>query len=148
MKQAEKLNFIKYIFLFLILSCQKELTPNGNLLNEKEEIVCVYPIEQLPEYPGGQTEMFKFIYKNLKPKNTDNTDKYELCTSRVFVKFTVKANGKVENPVIIKGADFCPNLRNELISVIKKMPRWKAGTIGGKLTDINFTIPLHIYFDL
>jgi len=131
--------------LLLLVCCQKELTPNANTLNKNEEIVCVLPIEQIPEYPGGQTEMYKFIYKNLKPKNTDN---YELCTSKIFVKFTVKANGEVENPVIMKGADFCPNLRSELINVIKKMPLWKAGTFDGKVSDMNFTIPIHLSYDL
>jgi periplasmic protein TonB len=119
------------------------LTPNGNSLTDNDEIVCISPIEQLPEFPGGQSEMFKFILKNLKVQNIENS----LCTSRIFIQFTVKSNGKVENPNIIKGAEFCPNLRNELINVINKMPKWKAGKFDGKLSDIKYTIPLQLYFE-
>lgn len=131
--------FIFFILPFSLLSCQKELSKN--LISKIKDEETTFPSEQ-PQFPGGNSEMYKYILNNFKVKKTEN-----YTCSKVIVNFIVLENGKLENIEIVKGFDFCPNMKKELIEVFKKMPTWKAGKVDGKIANVKFTIPIIFEFD-
>ncbi|MFZ5553231.1 MAG: energy transducer TonB [Bacteroidota bacterium] len=97
-------------------------------------------VEEAPEYPGGFSEMEKFIEKN---RTYPLLAKEMRVTGKVCVKFTINTTGEILNPVIIKSADKL--LENEALRLVKSMPRWQPGSINGKKADFEFILPVHFY---
>lgn len=89
-----------------------------------------------PEFPGGMTEMYKFIantliYPAISQENGEQ--------GRVVLTFTVKADGTIQNIRVVRSVS--PALDKEAIRIVKVMPRWKPGTCNGKPVDVDFTVP-------
>lgn len=87
-----------------------------------------------PEYPGGTMEMFKYISDNLKITGSGIVPQ-----GNIVAKFTVKADGTLENIVIQRGLS--DEVNQEAIKVLEKMPKWTPGTINGEAVDMEYTLP-------
>lgn len=102
---------------------------------EKEPNVFVAS-EIMPEFPGGKESLINFLQKNLRqPNDFDEGQKLVVIAS-----FVVNANGGIEQTSIIQHAR--ADLDNEVIRVIKKMPRWKAGIQNGRNVAVYYKIPV------
>jgi TonB family protein len=131
----------------LITSKGKASAANGN--NKDNNMVKIgYPIppngeysfivvEEMPEFPGGNEAMMKFITENIKYPETAKTDKTQ---GMVIVKFVVKSNGKIDNARIARSVHSA--LDAEALRVINAMPEWKPGKQRGKAVDVEFTLPV------
>ena len=94
-------------------------------------------VEQRPEFLGGNEAMAAFLQKNLKyPSQASRAN----IQGRVFVQFTVGADGKIENVKSIKGIGF--GCDEEAVRVIKLMPEWKPGKQSGIPVRVRFTMPI------
>jgi periplasmic protein TonB len=90
-----------------------------------------------PEYPGGEIEMRKFIYANLKiPEEARKSGTME----QVMVRFTVDGEGNVTSVEAEPGPGKA--YEEEAERVIKAMPKWKPGTEYGEPVDIQMALPL------
>jgi hypothetical protein len=89
-------------------------------------------------YPGGQKELFKFIYSNLR---TDSIN-FESGNTRIFLQVEIDSTGRVMNPKIMRGIN--EQIDNRTIEVVKKMPNWKPGYLYGKKIRQTFTIPIRL----
>jgi protein TonB len=121
---------ILYIFLFFALT--------GNCFgqNKSDEIFTI--VEQMPEFPGGNTEMFGFIQKNIVyPK----AEQKKNITGKAFVKFIVEKDGSVSNPEIIKSSGN-KKLDKEAVRVVSIMPKWSPGKQNGNLARVYFNLPI------
>jgi len=98
--------------------------------------------DQMPEFPGGQKMMMRFLAKNLKWHPFQSTE--EKAQGIVVVRFVVNKEGRVINPTIIKSVH--PAIDNEALQAIRLMPIWKPGIQDGKAVNVYFTMP--IYFSL
>jgi TonB family protein len=79
-------------------------------------------VERFPEFPGGEQALLQFINQNIRyPKRSRKKG----SEGKVITTFVVNAEGSVEQIAIIKGVD--PDLDNEVIRMIKSMPKWKPG---------------------
>lgn len=95
-------------------------------------------IEVMPEFPGGDKELMKFIEKNINyPKNAKNKG----IKGAVIVRFVVNSTGKIENGEIIRGLD--PECNNEALRIINLFPIWIPGKQAGKNTSVYFCIPIY-----
>lgn len=94
-------------------------------------------VEQMPEFPGGNSELMKFLAKNIK--FSIEAQKKRL-TGRVIAQFVVSKNGDITNPKIIRSV--CPELDGEALRVIGLMPKWKPGMQRGKAVNVKYTIPV------
>lgn len=74
-----------------------------------------------PSYPGGESELKKFLMSFGFKMN-------ELTPRRYVVGFVVEKNGTITNIRLAKGN---PNMAGKIEKCIKKMPRWTPGSIGG-----------------
>lgn len=83
-----------------------------------------------PAYPGGKEALDKFITDNLQYPETAKENGIE---GVVNVGFTVKADGTIGSIKILRMVD--PDLEQESIRIVKKMPRWNPGTVDGKAVD-------------
>ena len=101
----------------------------------KEETLTV--VDVMPQYPGGDRELLKFIAQSIKYP----TDAQEAgVQGRVICWFVVDKKGNIVEPKIIRGID--PSLDAEALRVIGMMPRWTPGRQDGKAVRVLYTVPI------
>ena len=113
-----------------------ENTGNG-VVETKEEIFTV--VEQMPEFPGGVEEMYKFLYKLLV---YPPIGREEGISGKVILNFKVDKEGGISDIEVLRGLKGYPAFENEAIRVVKKMPRWKPGKQNGKAVNVSFNLPV------
>ncbi len=102
---------------------------------KEEEIFMV--VEKMPEFPGGQAELMKFLQKNIKYPSISQENGVQ---GRVIVQFVVNSDGSIVDPVVMKSVD--PYLDKEALRVVKSMPKWTPGEQRGKPVRVKFTLPV------
>ena len=101
-----------------------------NLTVELKKIV-------MPEFPGGMAAIFKYLAQNIRYPKEDAKNGTQ---GRVILQFYVETDGSISDVKVVKGVSW--GLNDEAKRVIKKMPKWKPGTIGGEPARIQFTLPV------
>lgn len=92
--------------------------------------------EIMPQYPGGLAALLSFLKKNLHSP-ADVQDGEEIS---VKVEFVVNYNGNLGNFNVTKSGGEV--FDNEVIRVLKKMPRWTPGRSKGKNVAVYYTVPV------
>ncbi len=102
-----------------------------------EDTVVFMVVEEMPEFPGGQGELMKYIAQNIKyPVKAQQKE----VQGRVTVSFVVSRDGSLRDFRIVRSVD--PDLDAEAIRVIKSMPDWKPGKQRGKNVAVKYTLPI------
>ena len=119
----------------------------------QDEIFIV--VEQMPEFPGGDKAMFKYLSDNLSyPKQAREAG----IQGKVMVGFVVEADGSITE---VKTIRFFPitdskekskpvtltmvlqkELEDEAIRVIKAMPKWTPGKQRGRNVRVAYRLPI------
>lgn len=94
-------------------------------------------VEEMPSFPGGDTELFRFIYDNIKYPELAKENNIQ---GKVILRFCVTYKGKVDQVSVVRGVD--PSLDEEAIRVIKMLPLWKPGKQGGKPVNVWYSVPI------
>jgi len=106
-----------------------------------DKIIALSPyvvVEQMPEYPGGDMELLKFISQNTRYPEEAKKSGIE---GRVIVRFIVTTAGTVTGVSIIKGVD--PLLDTEAVRVISMLSGFKPGMQSGKPVDVWYMAPIN-----
>ena len=107
-------------------------------VKEEEAPVEVFVVvEEMPTFPGGETELMKFIYANIQYPEIAKENNIQ---GRVILRFCVTYKGGVDQVTVLKGVD--PALDNEAMRVIKMLPAWKPGKQGGKPVNVWYSVPV------
>ena len=94
-------------------------------------------VEVMPQYPGGQIAMMKYIMENMKyPKQAMK----EGIQGRVAVSFIVEKDGSISDVKPILSVH--PLLNKEAVRVVKSMPKWTPGKQNGKPVRVRFNVPV------
>ncbi len=94
-------------------------------------------VEQMPQYPGGQDAMFKFLAQNLRyPVKAQQNG----VQGMVILSFIVTKTGQINSIKIVRGVD--PELDNEAMRVVKTMPIWIPGKQKGENVNVKYTLPV------
>lgn len=108
-------------------------TKESETAAHEEEFVVV---EEMPQFPGGNEAMQKYIAENLKyPKTAIKGEQ-----GRVIVSFVINKRGKVGDVKLIRSVS--PELDAEAVRVIQDMPDWIPGKQRGKAVNVRYTIPI------
>lgn len=94
-------------------------------------------VEQMPTFPGGETEMHKFINDNLKYPVVAQESGIQ---GRVTIRFVVTKTGTIEDVTVIRGID--PSCDKEAVRVVRAMPKWIPGKQNGLNVPVYFTLPI------
>jgi periplasmic protein TonB len=95
-------------------------------------------VEEMPSFPGGDTEMMKFIYENIKYPEIAKENNIQ---GRVILRFCVTYKGAVDQISVLKGVD--PALDAEAMRVVALLPPWKPGKQGGKPVNVWYSLPIN-----
>ncbi len=106
--------------------------------SEKGQNEVFFVVEQMPEFPGGELALRKFIAHSVKYP-TEATKKG--IQGKVFVNFVVEKDGSVGAVKIARGVD--PLLDQEAIRVVSELPKWEPGKQKGQAVRVSYTIPIN-----
>ena len=126
------------IFSFAVLIALPGLAQNGAVEEVEDSDERAYMIvEEMPEFPGGEDAMFKYLAGNIVyPQMAVDSN----WTGTVYARFVIDPEGNVTDPRIVRGVH--PLLDEETLRVIRKMPAWKPGKQRGKTVPVEYTIPV------
>lgn len=104
--------------------------------DEQEDENFIYSfIENMPEFPGGEEALQRFIYKNLsKEFITDDIYWFHY----VAVGVIIDRDGSILYPEVIRSR--YPELNKEALRIVKLMPKWKPASIHGKAVKSRIVI--------
>ena len=104
----------------------------------KEEETKVFDVvEQMPEFPGGQAALLKWIGDNIKyPAIAEENG----IQGRVVCTFVVERDGSVTDVQVARSID--PSLDKEAVRVLKKMPKWIPGRQNGSAVRVKYPVPV------
>ena len=94
-------------------------------------------VEQMPEFPGGETEMLKYLAKNIR---------YPAAAQRagveglVVLSFVVSRTGEISEIQVVKNLG--AGTDEEAMRVVKTMPKWTPGKQNGRAVPVRYTLPV------
>ena len=96
-----------------------------------------FEVEQMPQFPGGDAELLRFIGMNLK----SNFD-CDCCQiqGKVICRFIIDIDGSVNKPEVIRSLDRFSDA--EALRVIRLLPKFIPGKQNGKNVRVWYTIPI------
>lgn len=128
-----------------------EFAEKADAVSESEPSTTVLPpiegeilqiCENMPQFPGGEQAMLKFIAENAHyPENAQKAGIEGLAV----VGFIVDKKGKIHEPRIIKGLS--TEFDEEVLRVVRAMPDWEPGTHRGEKKNVRFTLPVSFKID-
>lgn len=107
---------------------------------QHENYVNVYEydfVDVQPQFPGDDRGLMNYINHERKYP----CDAYRShIQGRVVCSFIVNTDGSVCNVSVIKGVH--PSLDREAMRIVKNMPAWKPGRLGGEDVPVRCIIPI------
>ena len=94
-------------------------------------------VEQMPQFPGGESAMMQYIGTNLKYPESAAKENIE---GRVILRFVVTKTGDITDVSVLRGLD--SRCDEEAMRVVRAMPKWTPGKQGGKDVDVYYTLPI------
>ena len=120
--------------LFVLLFQQNPLTAQTPDDKPKE----LFDIDVLPQFPGGQAEMMKYLGSNIQYPEAAQKAKAEATLALGFV---IEKDGSLSNIENLT-TTVRPDLVAEAIRVVKAMPKWTPGVMDGKPVKVRYTLPI------
>ena len=106
---------------------------------EDEHIYMDLVVEQMPQFPGGQQALFKFLSENVKYPAIAKENRIQ---GRVICQFIINKDGSITDVEVVRsGGD--PSLDKEAVRVLKAMPNWIPGRQQGKLVRVKYAVPVN-----
>ena len=95
-------------------------------------------VEQMPGFKGGETEMLKYLAKNIRyPKESQEAENQGL----VVITFTVERDGTLSNLEVVKSLDDATDA--EAMRVVQNMNgSWHPGYQNGVPVRVRYTLPV------
>jgi hypothetical protein len=114
-------------------SSKKQMTIDSVFTQDRETIICNWPIVQMPEYKnGGDSGMQVFLRKNLNPL-------LDTGVHKIVVNFTVGKNGRVSKCKVVEGQN---SSFNSKVIMLFSMMEFIPGRTDGKLEEYNLRLPI------
>ncbi len=106
----------------------------------KDEGEILTSADQMPQFPGGVQEMYKFLYQHIKyPAEAREAG----ISGQVNVKFYVDRNGILKDVHAAKGIGYgCDDEAVRVVELMNLDHRWIPGMHEGKTVSVYFTLPI------
>jgi len=100
-------------------------------------------VQEMPEFPGGEEELLKFLSDNVIYPEEALENRVE---GRITVRFVVSVNGSVQKAEVYGSTGTALDLsllENEALRVIRMLPTWRPGKQDGTPVPVYFTVPVN-----
>lgn len=111
-------------------------------MEEVEEEDPIFEIvEEMPQFPGGNTAMTNYLRSNLRYPAEDKKNGTEGTS---FIQFVVLKTGEISEVKVFDGARdrATEAMHAEAIRIISNMPNWKPGTQKGEAVSVRYLLPI------
>jgi periplasmic protein TonB len=116
----------------------KDIADIKQAVTQVEEPDHVYQvIEQMPQYPGGESELMSYIAKNLKYPVIAQENGIQ---GKVILRFVVSKSGVVDKIEVVRSLD--PACDKEAVRVVRTLQRWIPGKQNGVNVSVYYTLPI------
>ena len=105
---------------------------------EEETAEVFFIVEDMPEFPGGDLALRKYIANAVKYPVIAQENGIQ---GKVYVTFVVGKDGSINNAQVARGVD--PSLDKEALRVVNSLPKWKPGKQRGKPVNVSYTVPIN-----
>lgn len=95
-------------------------------------------VEQMPEFPGGEKELMKYLSKHI---NYPSIARENDIQGTVVVQFVVNTDGSIVDVKTV-GQKKGGGLEDEAVRVVNGMPKWTAGKQNGSPVRVQFSLPI------
>jgi TonB family protein len=113
---------------------QRILTPHSE---SSSELHIFDVVEQMPEFPGGQAALLKWISDHIKYPTIAEENGIQ---GHVICTFVVECDGSITDVRVSRSID--PSLDKEALRVLGLMPKWRPGRQKGKAVRVKYTVPV------
>lgn len=94
-------------------------------------------VEDMPSFPGGEEELFKYLGNSMKYPSMAK----DMGTQGVvYVTFVVMEDGSIQNVSVLRGIG--GGCDEEAVRVVKNMPKWSPGKQRGKPVRVQYNLPI------
>jgi len=138
---------MKFIQIFLLLlpfslSCNTALAQvyddmdsSAMLITDDSQFYVFF--QGTKNFESSEKAMYDFLYRSyIMPFNDHHAKK----TGTIYARFTIEKNGKVSNPIIMKG--LTNSADSELVRVLRTMPDWYRDTNDSKQMQASLMKPI------
>jgi TonB family protein len=94
-------------------------------------------VEEMPEFPGGDATLLKYLAENTTYPQNAKENKIE---GRVIIRFCITEKGSINKISILKGVD--PELDAEAMRVVGTLPLFNPGRQNGKTVPVWYMVPI------
>lgn len=105
--------------------------------NKPSEPEAFKEVDIMPQFPGGQEAMVKYLVTNIK--YPDEAKKKGL-QGTVLVQYIVEKDGSITNTEVIEGIG--GGCDEEALRVVSSMPRWIPGKMKDETVRVIFVLPI------
>jgi len=138
MKTAKQfLGLIIFLGLSLSAISQEVIVPTKENTHEADSGKIFDSSEINPSFPGGMQAQMTFLANNIV---YPEIAKEQGIQGTVFVNFIAEKDGRLTHIKILRGVS--TEIDQEVIRVVKKMPRWEAGTNKGEKVRVRLNMPV------
>ena len=113
----------------------KKGKPSDESEKSEEEIFAMSDV--MPSYPGGDTELMRYISTHIIYPSSAKDNGIQ---GRAIVQFIVNKDGTISDAKVIRGIN--KELDAEAIRVIISMPKWIPGKNNGENVRVQYTVPV------
>ena len=113
-----------------------------SIFAQQTEPIPLNVVEQMPEFPGGQKALYKYLSENIRYPVVARENSIE---GTVYIGFVVDTDGQLSNITVKRGV--AGGCTEESVRVISSMPKWIPGKHKGELVRVNFTMPIKFKLD-
>lgn len=94
-------------------------------------------VDKLPKFPSKYGDLQTYISKRLIFPAVHAESSIQ---GKVYIRTILTSKGKISNIKILRGVD--PELDNEALKVISRLPEFEPARLNGKAVNVYFTIPV------
>ena len=106
-------------------------------IEESDEDDIFQVVEEMPEFPGGEEALLKYLSKNIHyPERAREQGVQGTCV----IEFVINKDGSVVEPKVVRQLE--GQCDNEAMRVVRSMPKWKPGKQRGKPVRVKYTVPV------
>jgi TonB family protein len=140
LREAEIKNFQTYVVAGDTVMRSLPINPGVNNNPPPAKDLKTYDVslvDVVPQFPGGQTQLTRFIQTNLRYPAVAKEKKIQ---GNVYVSFFVEKDGSLRNMAVRQGlGNGCDE---EAIRLVSSFPPWTPGMIGGNPVTTFYILPV------
>ncbi len=128
---------MKKLLVLLVLVCGYGGFAQNDVPMEDTNIYSLTGLQVKPEFPGGVAALNALVNERYVKAGFPSEVK-----GRLYATFVIEKDGTLSDIKILRNNDL--EKTKALIGILKELPKWSPGQLGGKPVRVMYSVPLEI----